>query len=107
MSWTNADGSTGSAFIADNVEAYPASPIFAVSGNDTLTGSAGADEFVFAQPIASDRIYNFNPAADTIDLIGFGLSNGFGDLTIGDDGNGNAVVTVGSGQTITVIGAAG
>ena len=37
--WTNADGSTGTAVVSDNVEAYcgPGSPIFALSGNDTLT----------------------------------------------------------------------
>ena len=40
--WTNADGSTGTATIADNVEAYaPGSPIFAWSGTDHLTGSNG------------------------------------------------------------------
>ena len=34
--WTNADGSTGTAYVADNVEAYaPGSPIFALAGDDT------------------------------------------------------------------------
>jgi hypothetical protein len=73
-SWTNADGSSGSAIIADNVEAYPASPVFAISGDDTLTGSNGNDEFVFAQPIGDDRVYDFNAASDTVDLIGFGIA---------------------------------
>ena len=42
-SWTNADGSIGTATIADNVEAYaPGTPIFALAGNDMLTG-AGAN----------------------------------------------------------------
>src|SRR5205814_1786539 len=72
--WTNADGALGTATISDNVEAYPASPIFAISGDDTLTGGAVSNEFVFAQPIGNDRVYNFNPASDTIDLIGFGIS---------------------------------
>jgi hypothetical protein len=104
-SWTNADGSTGNASIADNVEAYPASPIFAVSGDDTLTGGqAGKNEFVFAQPIGNDTIYNFTTASDTIDLIGFGISGGFGALAIADDANGNAVATLSSGETITVKG---
>ena len=103
-SWTNPDGSTGNASVSDNVEAYPASPIFAVSGDDTLTGGQeGNNEFVFAQPIGNDRVYNFNAASDTIDLIGFGLS-GYGDLAIANDGNGNAVVTLGSGETITLKG---
>jgi hypothetical protein len=49
--WANADGSTGSATIADNVEVYaPNSPIFALASNDTLTGAGGNDLFVFAQP---------------------------------------------------------
>ena len=103
MSWTNADGSTSTAFLRDNVEAYPASPIFAISGDDTLTGSAGDDEFVFAQPIANDRIYNFDAVNDTVDLIGFGLG-GYGDLVITTNGNGNAVVTLGTGMTITLVG---
>ena len=60
------------ASIADNVEAYaPGSPIFALSGDDHLTGSSGNDLFVFAQPIGNDTIYNFDAAHDQIDLIGF------------------------------------
>jgi hypothetical protein len=101
--WTNADGSAGSASVRDNVEAYPASPIFAVSGDDTLTGGTGGNnEFVFAQPIGNDTIYNFT-TGNTIDLIGFGLS-GFGALAIADDASGNAVVTLGAGETITLKG---
>ena len=51
--WTNADGTTGTAVIADNVEAYaPGNPIFALSADDHLTASSGADLLVFAQPIA-------------------------------------------------------
>ena len=54
--WTNADGSTGTATVADNVEAYaPGTPIFALSGNDTLTGAGGNDEFVFASRSATTR----------------------------------------------------
>jgi hypothetical protein len=103
--WTNADGSAGRAVVADNVEAYaPGSPIFAVSADDHLTGSSGNDLFVFAQPIAHDTIHSFDAAADRIDLIGFTGVAGFGDLAIADDASGNAVVTLGSGETITVLG---
>src|SRR5204863_4016445 len=102
-SWTNADGSTDGALISDNVEAYPASPIFAVSADDTLTGSAGDDEFVFAQPIGNDRVYDFDAGHDKLDLIGFGIA-GYGDLPIANDSNGNAVVTAGSGETVTLVG---
>ena len=54
--WTNANGSTGSAIVSDNVEVFAkAAPIFALSGQDFLTGSSGKDLFVFSQPIGNDR----------------------------------------------------
>jgi hypothetical protein len=103
--WTNADGSTGSAFVHDNVEAYaPGSPIFALAGADTLTGAGANDLFVFAQPIGNDVIYNFNVASDKIDLVGFDGVSSFTDIHLADDANGNAVITVGSGETITLHG---
>ena len=106
IAWTNTDGSTGTQFVVDNVEAYaPGNPIFAVSADDHLTASSGADLLVFAQPIAHDVIHNFDAAADKIDLIGFGV-NSFAGLSIADDANGNAVITLGSGSTITVLGVA-
>jgi hypothetical protein len=86
MTWINADGTTGSAFITDNVEAYaPGNPIFAVSSDDNLTASSAADLLVFAQPIAHDVVHNFDAAADKIDLIGFTGVGGFADLAIADD----------------------
>ena len=105
--WANADGSTGTAFVSDNVEAYaPGSPIFALSGNDTLTGAGGNDLFVFAQPIGNDTIYNFNVATDQIDLTGFAGIASFGDLAgrIANAGNGDTVITLGVGETITLHG---
>jgi hypothetical protein len=105
MTWINADGSTGNAVISNNVEAYaPGSPIFAVSADDNLTASSAADLLVFAQPIAQDVIYNFDAAADKIDLIGFTGVSGFDNLSITDDANGNAVIATGGGSTITVDG---
>ena len=104
-SWANTDGSTGSAIVSDNVEAYaPNSPIIAVAGDDTLTGAGADDLFVFAQPIGNDVIHNFNAASDQIDLIGFNHVVSFSDLQIADDGNGNAVITLGAGETITLQG---
>ena len=59
--WTNPDGSPGSMVVSDNVESYaPGSPIFAVAGDDHLTGSGSGNLFVFAQPIGNDIIYNFD-----------------------------------------------
>ncbi|MCP2127294.1 UNVERIFIED_ORG: VCBS repeat-containing protein [Bradyrhizobium japonicum] len=106
-SWTNADGSTGSLSFGDNVEAYaPSSPIFALSGNDNLTGSSGHDMFVFSQPIGHDVIYSFDVASDQIDLIGYADFTGFGDIqahTVNDNA-GNAVITLADGQSITLNG---
>ena len=105
--WTNANGTTGTATVADNVEAYaPGTPIFALSGNDTLTGAGGNAEFVFAQPIGNDAIYNFNVATDKIDLTGFANIASLNDIkgSIASDSNGDAVITVGAGETITLHG---
>ncbi|MBZ9764489.1 VCBS domain-containing protein, partial [Mesorhizobium sp. CA8] len=107
MTWTNADGTTGSLSIADNVEAYaPGSPIFAWSGDDVLTGSSGNDLFVFSQPIGNDTVHSFDAAADQVDLIGYSGFQSFADVQahMADDANGNAVITLGDGQSITLEG---
>jgi hypothetical protein len=105
-SWTNADGSGGMAIVADNVEAYGAgAPIYAWSGDDTLTGSAGKDTFVFANPIGNDVIHHFDAGMDQVDLVGFGIAD-FASLQghIANDASGNAVITLGDGETITIDG---
>ncbi|WP_157385416.1 VCBS domain-containing protein, partial [Rhizobium freirei] len=105
--WTNADGSTGLAIVADNVEAYAkGSPIFAWSGDDTLTASSGNDTLVFANTIGKDVVHNFDTAHDKIDLIGFAGFNSFADVQahLSSDASGNAVITLGDGETITLAG---
>jgi VCBS repeat-containing protein len=103
--WSNSDGSAASAYVFNNVEVYaPGAPIFALSTDDNLSGSSGADTFVFAQPIGNNQVYNFDATADKIDLIGFAGVTGFADLSITNDANGNALVSIGSGQTVTLKG---
>ena len=105
--WTNPDGSTGTAIVADNVEAHaPGAPIFALAGDDHLTGAGANDLFVFAAPIGNDDIYNFNVASDKIDLAGFAHINSFSDLQgdISQDSSGDAVITLAPGETITLHG---
>src|SRR5258706_2737759 len=95
------------AIVANNVEAYAkGSQIFALSGDDTLTASSGHDLLVFSQPIGHDTIYNFDPSADQIDLIGYAGFAGFSDIQAhtADDAAGNAVITLGDGQSITLHG---
>ncbi|WP_447788817.1 VCBS domain-containing protein [Pseudomonas farris] len=105
MYWSNSDGSDGSAYVFNNIEVYaPGAPIFALSADDNLTGSSGADTFVFAQPIGNNQIYSFDVTADKIDLIGFAGVTGFADLSITNDANGNALVSIGSGQSVTLKG---
>ena len=98
---------SGHAIVVDNVEAYaPGSPIFALSGDDNLTGSSGHDLFVFSQPIGHDVIYSFDAASDQIDLIGYADFTGFGDIQAhtANDAAGNAVITLADGQSITLNG---
>ena len=105
--WKNADGSTEIAVISDNIEAYaPGSPIFALSGNDTLTGAGGNDLFVFAQPIGHDTVYSFDAAHDQIDLIGYAGFTSFADIQahLTEDASGNALITMGDGQSIELQG---
>ena len=106
-SWTNADGSTGTASLKDNVEAYAAgSPIFALSGDDFLTASSGKDLLVFSQPIGHDTVYSFDAAHDQLDLIGYAGFTSFADIEahLADDANGDAVITLGDGQSIELQG---
>jgi hypothetical protein len=108
-SWTNADGTHGTAIVADNVEAYAkGSPIFAWSGDDTLTASIGADTLVFANQIGNDVVHHFDTVHDKIDLIGFAGFASFADVQahLSHDASGNAVITLGDGETITLNGVA-
>ena len=107
MDWTHADGSIGSTTLVDNVEAYaPGNPIFAIAGDDNLTGSAGNDLMVFGQPISHDTVYNFDAAHDQVDLLGFAGTANYADVAshLSNDAGGNAVLDLGDGMSITFAG---
>ena len=104
QTWTNSTGGTGLAMIANNVEAYaPGAPIFAISGDDNLSGSSGNDVFVLAQPIGNDTIHSFDFAHDKVDLIGFNGLSSFVDVQtrLSENSNGDAVITIAEGGSIT------
>ncbi|WP_456784475.1 cadherin domain-containing protein [Bradyrhizobium sp. USDA 4516] len=104
QTWIDSAGGTGLSMIADNIEAFaPGTPIFAWSGDDALTGSAGHDTFVFSRPIGNDVVHSFEVSSDVIDLISYGWQS-FAEVQAhtADDGNGNAVITLADGQTITL-----
>src|SRR4029078_5237006 len=106
-SWVQADGIVSTPTVGDKLETYSkGSQIFALSGDDFLTASSGHDLLVFSQPIGHDTVYNFDVAADQIDLIGYAGFTGFADVqahTVNDSA-GDAVITLGDGQAITLHG---
>ena len=61
---------------------------------------------MFSQPIGDDAIYSFNAGEDQIDLIGYAGFTGFDDVKnhLTTDATGNAVITLGDGQSITLYG---
>ena len=104
QTWTDSTGGTGLAMITNNVEAYAAGgPIFAIAGDDHLSGSSGNDLFVLAQPIGNDTIHSFDAAHDKVDLIAFGDLSSFADIQtrLSENSNGDAVLTISQGQSIT------
>ena len=104
QTWTDSTGGTGLAMITNNVEAYASgAPIFAISGDDNLSGSSGNDVFVLAQPIGNNTIHSFDSAHDKVDLIGFSGLSSFVDVQtrLSENSNGDAVITIAEGESIT------
>jgi hypothetical protein len=104
QTWTDSTGGTGLAMITDNVEAYaPGGPVFAISGDDNLSGSSGNDVFVVAQPIGNDTIRRFDAAHDRVDLVEFGDLSSFADVQarLSENSDGDAVIRISEGQSIT------
>jgi uncharacterized surface protein with fasciclin (FAS1) repeats len=62
-------------------------------GNDWVSGGAGEDRFVIDAGDRRERILDFTPGEDVVDLSGFDLP-GFAQLTIDDGPDGSALVTV-------------
>jgi hypothetical protein len=109
MSWVDNAGASHGVSISDNVEVFvPGSSIFAWNGDDNLTGSSGADTFVFSNPIGFDTIFSFDAAQDHVDLIGYDGFSSFQDVAerLSSNAQGEAVLTLADGQTITLDGVA-
>ncbi|MDE4175260.1 calcium-binding protein [Phaeobacter sp. PT47_59] len=69
-------------------------------GRDWLEGGTGADVFVFARGHGADRILDFTPGEDLIDLSGiFGPGMGFADLEISRSAAGTRIDT-GAGRVL-------
>jgi Ca2+-binding RTX toxin-like protein len=73
------------------------------AGNDLITGGSGADVFIFKVDDAADTIADFTIGTDLIDVSDHGIAE-FANLTIADDVNGDAVINLGNGDELTLIG---
>lgn len=71
-------------------------------GDDVLTGSGGADTFVFARQSGDDTITDFQNGKDHIDLTGYSGIDDFGDIASIKTVQGDAVITLSGGDTITL-----
>ena len=69
------------------------------AGNDRLIGDLGADVFVFTLGDGRDRIDDFDPVNDLLDLTSWGLSS-FSELDVADGDNGAEISFNGSDQLI-------
>ncbi|WP_319003735.1 Hint domain-containing protein [Alloyangia pacifica] len=84
------------------------------AGNDTLTGGAGSDSYVFTPGGGADTVTDFDMTLDagrtTDQLNTSALLDADGetvntwDVTVSDDGSGNAVLTFPTGESVVLIG---
>ncbi|MEA3016748.1 MAG: hypothetical protein QOI38_1470, partial [Sphingomonadales bacterium] len=72
-------------------------------GDDMLTGGNGKDLFLFTNGTGDDIITDM-AKNDTIAIAGVAGVDDFSDLTIGSDGSGNAVVSWGTSDSVTLLG---
>ncbi|EHR04634.1 M10 family metallopeptidase C-terminal domain-containing protein [Bradyrhizobium sp. WSM471] len=99
----NGDGS------ADLVQFYQGRAIVALNqpgtGNDTLTGGAGSDNFIFELSFGNDIVTDFHPGSDTIQLDK-AMFLSFADVSAhtADDGLGNTVIAFDANNTIALDG---
>ncbi len=72
------------------------------AGNDFLGGGADLDTFVFTLGWGHDTIADFGwGGAEQADLSSLALAGGFADLTVQDDGSGNALIYVTADGALT------
>lgn len=75
------------------------------AGDDTVAGGLGADTFVFADSTDDDVVSDFTVGEDKISIDDLGLES-WSDLLplLGENGNGDAVLSLPAGGTVTLIG---
>ena len=73
------------------------------SSDETLTGEAGVDTFVFRRDSGNDVVTDFTNGEDLIDLSAFPSISDFSDLTITSNANGVAIDLTGHGGGTIVL----
>lgn len=76
------------------------------AGNDRLTGGSGADLFIFAAGTGLDGVMDFVSGTDRLDLAT--LFGSFAEVQAAttNDVNGNAIINLGGGNSVTLFGLA-
>ena len=89
-----------------NDPAHPSSTIVATAQNQTLTGSAPSDNFVFNfAEVGHATVTDFHPELDTLQFKTAVFASAQAALNAThDDGHGNAIITVDAHDTITLNG---
>ena len=117
------DGGDGNDLVLDQGTAGNVDTLVGGAGNDTLvggagrdilTGGTGEDVYRFFSAFGDDTITDFDLADDNLDgasndqfdIFGMAGSLRASDITVSDDGSGNALLTFPAGETIVVEGVA-
>jgi hypothetical protein len=99
-------GQAAGGSVAQDPGPAPGQTIVASAPNQTLTGAAASDNFVFNfANIGHAAVTNFHPATDTLQFAGQIFANAQAVLNAThDDGLGNTVVTLDGHDTVTLSG---
>ncbi|WP_298255872.1 hypothetical protein [Bradyrhizobium sp.] len=103
------DGNGGTLIVDPPVNsAAPASTVVASTPNQTLSGSASSENFVFHfANVGQSAISNFHPATDTLQVGSAIFADTQAALSaVRDDGHGNSVIAIDAHDSITLHGVA-
>ena len=100
------DGQAVGPMIMHDPGPMPVNTIVASAPNETLTGTAANDTFVFNfSGVGHDTVTNFQPAVDALQFVSSMFANAQAALNATlDDGQGNTVISLDTHDTITLAG---
>jgi hypothetical protein len=102
----DAGGQPASNAVTQDPGVAPSQTIVATAPNQTLTGAAASDNFVFNfASVSHDTVTNFHPATDTLQFTSPIFANALAALNaVHDDGHGNTVIAIDGHDTVTLNG---